>query len=87
MPDPIMYREDAYVLLDSDRPEEQILSAEELLAHLNQVLQSLPTDELPRDLQTLPDSDARARALLEHACELDVGAGKYLQWYVIRLEK
>jgi len=87
MPDPIMYREDAYVLLDSDRPEEQILTAEELFERLKQALQTLSTDELPRDLQTLSGSDARARALLEGACELDVGAGKYLQWYVVRLEK
>lgn len=87
MPDPIMYREDAYVLLDSDRPEEQILSAEELLVRLKQALQALPADELPRDLQKLSDPEERARALLENACELDLGAEKYLQWYVIRLEK
>ncbi|MEO0948251.1 MAG: chlororespiratory reduction protein 7 [Cyanobacteria bacterium J06641_5] len=87
MPDPIMYREDAYVLLDSDRPEEQILTAGELVERLKQALQALPTDELPRDLQKLPDLTARAHALLADACELDVGAGKYLQWYVVRLEK
>jgi len=88
MPDPIMYREDAYVLLDSDRPEEQILTTEELLERLKQALQALPADEWPRDLQKkLPDLAACARTLLEGACELDVGAGKYLQWYVVRLEK
>ncbi len=82
-----MYREDAYVLLDSNNPEEEILSAAELGNRLRQVLQALPPDELPRDLQKLPDLEARVRALMTDACELDVGAGNYLQWYAIRLEK
>lgn len=87
MPDPIMYREDAYVLLDSERPAEELLSADELRDRLRQALEALPPDEIPRDLQRLATLDDRVRALMSDACELDVGAGRYLQWYVVRLEK
>ncbi|MGF1482422.1 MAG: chlororespiratory reduction protein 7 [Cyanophyceae cyanobacterium] len=84
MPDSIMYQEDGFVVLETDRPE-QFLSAEELRNKLKGILQS--QDERPRELQKFDSIDEQAQYLLENFCELDVGAGQYLQWYVVRLEK
>jgi hypothetical protein len=44
-------------------------------------------DDLPPDLEKFTDLEAQARHLMETSCELDVGPGQYLQWYVVRLEK
>lgn len=85
MPDSIMYQEDGYVVLETNQPE-QFLSAEELLNKLKGILQSRQ-DDLPRDLQKFSTPEAQAKHLMETSCELDVGAGEYLQWYVVRLEK
>lgn len=85
MPDPIMYREDAYVLLEPNQPE-QILMRDELLEKLKAVLADRQ-DDLPRDLQQFSDLDEQATHLMETACEFDVGPDGFLQWYVIRLEK
>ena len=41
---------------------------------------------LPPDLLTLPDATARARRLLETACELELEPGVVVQWFAIRLE-
>lgn len=85
MPDSIMYREDAYVVLESDRPE-QLMTPEGLLEKLTEILRSRQ-DNLPRELQKFTDVEEQARYLMENYCELDMEAGKYLQWYVVRLEK
>ena len=85
MPDSIMYQEDGFVVLESDQPE-QFLAAEELLAKLKQILQSQP-DDLPRELQKFTTVTEQAQYLMENFCDLDIGSGKYLQWYVVRLEK
>jgi hypothetical protein len=85
MPDSIMYQEDAYVLLEPNQPE-QILMADELLERLKAVLQERQGD-LPQELQRFANVEAQARHLMETACELDVGPGGFLQWFVIRLEK
>jgi hypothetical protein len=85
MPDPMMYQEDAYVLLESGQPE-QLLTAEELLARLVQLL-STYRGPLPRDLQRRESLDERARHLRDTYCEFDVGPDRFLQWYVVRLEK
>jgi len=85
MPDPIMFREDAFVVLETNQPE-QFLTAEELLQKLASVLETLQ-DRLPRELEELPTVEAQARHLLDTACELDVGPGQFLQWYAVRLEK
>jgi len=85
MPDPIMYQEDAYVVLETNKTEE-IMSPEELLEKLKGVLQNYP-DELPRELQKFDTVEEQAKHLMETGCEFDVGEGQYLQWYVIRLEK
>jgi hypothetical protein len=85
MPDPIVFREDAFVVLETNQPE-QFLTAEELLQKLASVLETLQ-DRLPRELEGLPTVEAQARHLLDTACELDVGPGQFLQWYAVRLEK
>jgi hypothetical protein len=80
-----MFQEDAYVVLETNQPE-QILSAEELLEKLKAVL-SQRQDDLPRDLQKFTSVEEQAKYLMETSCELDVGPEGYLQWYVVRLEK
>lgn len=85
MPDPLMYREDAFVVLDSNQAEE-FLTPAELLDKLKGVLVGLQ-DNLPRELQKFPDIEAQANHLLNTSCELDVGSGQFLQWYAVRLEK
>ncbi|MEC4896160.1 MAG: chlororespiratory reduction protein 7 [Oscillatoria sp. PMC 1051.18] len=85
MPDSIMYQEDGYVVLETDKPE-QFLTPEELLAKLKGILQQYQ-DALPRDLRKFDSLDAQAKYLMETSCEFDVGAEEYLQWYVVRLEK
>lgn len=85
MPDPIMYREDAFVVLEVNQPE-QFLTAEELLEKLKGIL-ATRQDDLPRDLQRFLAVEDQAQYLMESSCELDVGPDAYLQWYVVRLEK
>jgi hypothetical protein len=86
MPDPLMYQQDNFVVLETNQPE-QFLTAQELLDKLKLVLANLPHEELPTDLQNLESVDAQAQYLIDTSCELDVGRGKYLQWYATRLEK
>jgi hypothetical protein len=85
MPDSIMYQEDAYVVLESDRPE-QFLTAAELLEKLINILRSRP-DSIPREVQKFATLTEQARHLRDNYCELEMKAGEYLQWYVVRLEK
>ncbi|MBF2001427.1 MAG: chlororespiratory reduction protein 7 [Synechococcales cyanobacterium C42_A2020_086] len=85
MADSIMYQEDAFVVLEPNQPE-QILSAAELLDKLKGIL-SQRQDDLPADLQALNSVEAQAQSLIDTVCELDLGPGEFLQWYVIRLEK
>jgi len=86
MSDALMYGdEDMYVVLETNRPE-QFITAEELLAKLTAVLKDQQA-ELPPDLQGMPTVEAQAQHLLATGCELDVGPGEFLQWYVVRLEK
>lgn len=85
MADSIMFQEDAYVVLETNQPE-QILTPEELFEKLKAVL-SQRQDDLPRDLQQFTSVEEQVQYLMETSCELDVGANGYLQWYVVRLEK
>lgn len=85
MSDSIMYREDAYVVLETDR-EEQFLSAEKLKEKLTDILRDRPND-LPREIQQLTSVEEQAQHLMENYYEFDIGTGQYLQWYVVRLEK
>jgi Protein CHLORORESPIRATORY REDUCTION 7 len=85
MPDSIMYQEDAYVVLEPDQPE-QFLTPQELLEKLEGILRSRQ-DDLPKELQKFTSLTQQAQYLMENYCDLDVEPGKYLQWYVVRLEK
>jgi len=85
MPDSIMYQEDAYVVLETNQPE-QFLTPEELLEKLKAIL-ATRQDNLPRDLQQFLSVEEQAKYLMETACDLDMEPGEYLQWYVVRLEK
>lgn len=85
MPDPMMYRQDHFVVLEPNQSE-QFLTAEELLEKLKAVL-AQRQDDLPRDLQGLPAIVDQAQYLLDTSCEFDLGPGQYLQWYAVRLEK
>jgi hypothetical protein len=85
MPDSIMYQEDAYVVLETNQPE-QFLTPEELLEKLKAIL-ATRQDDLPRDLQQFSSVEEQAKYLMETSCDLDMEPGEYLQWYVVRLEK
>ena len=85
MPDSIMYQQDGYVVLETDRPE-QLMTEEELLAKLKQAL-TLLSEDLPSDVQKFTSPEARAKYLLDNYYELDIGEGGYLQWYVVRWNK
>jgi len=85
MPDPIMYQEDGYVVLESDQPE-QFLNATELQAKLVDLL-LLEEVIIPRELEQFDSTESQAKHLVDNYFELDIGADKYLQWYVVRLEK
>lgn len=85
MPDPIMYQEDGYVVLESDLPEE-FMTSTELTAKLADLLQQSETI-IPRELEKFDSAELQARHLIENYYELDIGADRYLQWYVVRLEK
>lgn len=83
MADPIMYQEDGYVVLESDRSE-QFMTAEELKAKLVNLL-LLEEVIIPRELEQFNSSELQAQHLLDNYFELDIGADRYLQWYVVRL--
>ncbi len=85
MAQPLMYEEEMFVLL-APGTEEEILSAGELLQRLMTLLADRQ-DDLPRELQRLPDLTAQAQHLRDTACELELSPGRLLQWYAIRLEK
>lgn len=85
MPDPIMYQEDGYVVLESDLPE-QFMTSAELEAKLINLLLSEEVI-IPKELKQFDSTQLQARHLMNNYFELDIGADKYLQWYVVRLEK
>ena len=81
----IMYQEDGYVVLESDC-EERFMTAKDLQEKLVNLLLG---DEIivPRELEQFDTPELQAQHLLDNYFELDIGADKYLQWYVVRLEK
>ncbi|HEY9750064.1 MAG TPA: chlororespiratory reduction protein 7 [Allocoleopsis sp.] len=85
MPDPLMYRQDHFVVLEANQPE-QFFTAAELLTKLETLL-AQRQDDLPQDLQKISSIPAQAQYLLDTSCELDMGPGNFLQWYAVRLEK
>jgi len=85
MPDPIMYQEDGYVVLETNQSE-QFMDAAELKAKLANLLQQSEVI-IPRELEQFESPELQAQHLLNNYFELDIGADRYLQWYVVRLEK
>jgi Protein CHLORORESPIRATORY REDUCTION 7 len=85
MSDSLMFNNDAYVLLETDRPEE-LLTPAEMFAKLQKIVVEF-ADDLPIDVQQISGVDAKVQYLLDTSCELDLAPGEYLQWYVVRLEK
>jgi Protein CHLORORESPIRATORY REDUCTION 7 len=85
MSDSLMFNNDAYVVLETDRPE-QLLTPAEMFAKLKEVVTKF-ADDLPIDVQQISGTNERVQHLLDTSCELDLAPGEYLQWYVVRLEK
>jgi Protein CHLORORESPIRATORY REDUCTION 7 len=85
MSDSLMFNNDAYVVLEPDRPE-QILTPAEMFAKLQEIVIKFG-DDLPIDVQQIIGIEQQVQYLLDTSCELDLAPGEYLQWYVIRLEK
>jgi hypothetical protein len=85
MPDSLMYEENHFVVLETNQPE-QFLTTTEMLEKLQLIL-AQRQDDLPRELQKFSSVADQAKYLLDTYCELDVGPGNFLQWYVVRLEK
>ena len=85
MVDPRLYDAEAFVLLESNQPE-QILTPEELSDRLQTILQTHQAN-LPDDVKQLDTVASQADYLIETLCELDLGPDQYLQWFAIRLEK
>ncbi len=86
MPNPLMYQQDDFVVLETNQPE-QFLTATELLTKLEKTLSQIPFEDLPMDVQKFDSVIEQAQYLLDTSCNLDVGPGEYLQWYAVRLEK
>jgi len=80
-----LYDEDTFVVLETNQPE-QFLTAAELLEKLKAVLTE-EHEDLPQDVHKISGVAAQAQYLIDTYCELDVGPGKFLQWYAVRLEK
>lgn len=82
MSNSIMYQEDGYVVLETNKPE-QLMTESELLIKLKQIL-AISEHNLPFDLQKITSLEKQAEYLLKNYCEFDVGEGQYLEWYVTR---
>lgn len=85
MSDALMFNNDAYVVLEPNRPEE-LLTPAEMSEKLKQIVIKFAED-LPIDVQQISGIDEQVKYLLDTSCELDLAPGEYLQWYVVRLEK
>lgn len=85
MPDSLMFNNEAYVLLETDRPE-QLLTPAEMFTKLKEIVTKFAND-LPIDVRSIAGVDAQVQYLLDTSCELDLAPGEYLQWYAVRLEK
>jgi hypothetical protein len=93
MSDSLMFNNDAYVLLETNQPE-QLLTPAEMFDKLKEIVINCGED-LPADVRQIggiedsPEERLRQRVqyLLDTSCELDLAPGEYLQWYAVRLEK
>lgn len=84
MADSIMYQQDGYVVLETNKPEE-LLTESELLDKLQKILNSI--SEIPEDVAKFDSREAQAKYLLDNYCEFSIDENCYLQWYVVRWEK
>jgi Protein CHLORORESPIRATORY REDUCTION 7 len=66
---------------------EEIVTAAEMLVKLSETLLNHGEIDFPADVLAKSSTAARAAYLLDNYCELDLGAGQYIQWYAVRLEK
>ncbi len=85
MPDSLMFNNDAYVLLETNLPE-QLLTPAEMFDKLKEIVLKF-AENLPDDVRRIGSVDERVQYLLDTSCELDLAPGEYLQWYAVRLEK
>jgi hypothetical protein len=85
MSDSLMFNNEAYVLLETDLPE-QLLTPAEMFVKLKEIVTKF-ADDLPIDVRQIAGVDAQVQYLLDTSCELDLAPGEYLQWYAVRLEK
>jgi Protein CHLORORESPIRATORY REDUCTION 7 len=85
MSDSLMFNNDAYVLLETNLPE-QLLTPTEMFDKLKEIVLKFAND-LPADVQQISGVEARVQYLLDTSCELSLAPGEYLQWYAVRLEK
>jgi hypothetical protein len=85
MADSLIYQEDHFVVLETNQPE-QFLTAAEMLEKLRSIL-AQRQEGLPPDLQKFSTVAEQAQHLIDTACDLEMEAGQYLQWYAVRLEK
>ncbi len=83
MSDPLLRELDHYVVLEPGG-EERILTAAETRQWLEAHLAAL--EAVPGDLAPLADVREQADRLLDTACELDLGPGRAIQWFAVRLE-
>ena len=80
-----MFNNDAYVLLETNLPE-QLLTPAEMFDKLKEFVLKF-AENLPDDVRRIGSVDERVQYLLDTSCELDLAPGEYLQWYAVRLEK
>jgi Protein CHLORORESPIRATORY REDUCTION 7 len=85
MSDSLMFNNDAYVVLETDRSE-QLLTPTEMFDKLKEIVIKF-ADELPGDVVRIADINEQVQYLLDTSCELNLTPGEYLQWYAVRLEK
>lgn len=84
MADSIMYQQDGYVVLETNK-EEELMTESELLTKLETLLAS--QSDLPPDISKYSTSSQQAEYLLNNYCEFNLDDDHYLQWYVVRWEK
>ncbi|APB33697.1 hypothetical protein GlitD10_1376 [Gloeomargarita lithophora Alchichica-D10] len=84
MADPLMYQGDHYVVLTPGAPE-QFYTEAELRQKLAELLSQ--ATELGPELAAYPTTAARVQYLLDTGCRWEWGAGEFMEWYLVRLEK
>ncbi len=81
----LMYDEEHFVFLEPGQAE-QFLTAAEMIGMLKKLVTD-NVDDLPSDLTRFTTIEAQVDYLFKTSCELDLGPGKSVQWFAVRLEK